>query len=78
VARATAARMGGRITRLHTLHAWRYFPHVSSADMGAGFYPRLEALQGGRRTFYCGEILNFSCVEAVVAYARALVARHFT
>ena len=75
--RATVGRMGGRVTRIHTRHAWRYFPHVDTATIRSGYYERFDALQGQRRTYYAGEILAFSTVETVVAYARALVAKHF-
>jgi hypothetical protein len=57
---------------------WRYFPHVQPDDFAAGYYRRLEALQGQRRTYYCGEILGFAAVETVVDYAGALVRRHFS
>jgi predicted NAD/FAD-binding protein len=75
--RATVGRLGGRVRRVHTRRAWRYFPHVTTAAMRAGYYERLEALQGRRRTYYAGELLSFSTVESVVAYARDLIARHF-
>ena len=67
----------GSVERIELSRPWRYFPHVSSADLGAGFQERLEALQGHQRTFYTGEIFSFSMVEAVVAHARKIVDRHF-
>ena len=45
--------------------------------MRAGFYTRLEGLQGVRHTYHASEVLSFSCVEPVVAYAVDLVRRHF-
>jgi hypothetical protein len=69
------ARMGGRVVRVVRRHAWRYFPHVGRDELDAGFYRRLEALQGHRRTWYCGELFAFSSVETVTAYARDLVTR---
>jgi hypothetical protein len=45
--------------------------------MRAGFYPKLESLQGARHTYYASEVLSFSCVEPVVAYATDLIRRHF-
>jgi predicted NAD/FAD-binding protein len=68
---------GGEVTRVHRTVGWRYFPHVTPADMAAGFYDRLEALQGSRRTYYAGELLSFGTVENVVAYSGALVDRCF-
>jgi predicted NAD/FAD-binding protein len=68
---------GGSVTRVHRVEAWRYFPHVGTADLSAGFYDRVEALQGKRHTYYAGELLSFGTVENVVAYSRALVDRFF-
>jgi hypothetical protein len=70
-------RLGGRLGDVIALRRWRYFPHVQTEDIAGGYYRRLEALQGRNRTLYCGEILAFGTVETVVAYARALVHRHF-
>jgi hypothetical protein len=75
--RRIVQRHGGSVERVELSRPWRYFPHVSSADLGAGFQERLEALQGQQRTFYTGEIFSFSMVEAVVAHARKIVDRHF-
>lgn len=71
------ARGGGTMGRPVLRHAWRYFPHVESSAMRAGYYDRLEARQGQRRTWITGELLSFTAVESVVAYSQALVARHF-
>jgi predicted NAD/FAD-binding protein len=68
---------GGEVTKVHRTVGWRYFPHVTPADMASGFYGRLEALQGALRTFYAGELLSFGTVENVVAYSDALVERYF-
>ncbi len=70
-------RFGGRVQAVHSIARWKYFPHVRSEDLRAGFYDRLEALQGERRTFYAGEIMNFSCVGFTAEYAEALVKRFF-
>lgn len=73
----TVRAAGGELTRVHRTVGWRYFPHVTPADMAAGFYDRLEALQGERRTFHAGELLSFGTVENVVAYSNTLVQRGF-
>jgi predicted NAD/FAD-binding protein len=75
--RATVERLGGRLRAMPVATRWRFFPHVGADDMAAGYYTRLESLQGTRATYYCGELLAFSCVETVVGHARALVERHF-
>jgi hypothetical protein len=61
----------------YTYDEWSYFPHVSSEVMGAGFYRRLEALQGVDRTYYVGGLLAFELVETIAEYSRQLVATHF-
>lgn len=55
----------------------KFFPHVSSKDMQAGFYKRLEALQGSNHTYYVGEICTFSLLEAVTRYSKNLVNKFF-
>ncbi len=70
-------RLGGKIREVPVTIRWRYFPHVGPEDMAAGFYSKLEGLQGRRATYYCGEILGFATVETTVAYAYAMVERWF-
>lgn len=78
-ARVTAdlARLGANLRQVNLARRWRYFPHVTPTDMAAGFYQRLEALQGTRRTFYAGEIMSFATLECCARYAQALVGRFF-
>jgi hypothetical protein len=75
---STVAGLGGRLGDPIAARKWRYFPHVQTDDFASGYYDGLEALQGQRRTYYCGEVLAFAAVETVVAYARSLVRRHFS
>jgi len=56
---------------------WAYFPHVPYAAVDAGFYRRLEDLQGRNRTFYSGGLLAFELVETIAEYAHQLVQNHF-
>jgi len=70
-------QMGGSVRSFVTTHVWRYFPHVSSESMRARFHAKIEEMQGARHTYYASEVLSFSCVEPVVAYATDLVDRHF-
>jgi hypothetical protein len=74
---STVERFAGRVQDVVAVRKWRYFPHVQPDDFAAGYYPRLEALQGQRRTYYCGETLAFAAVETVVDYADTLVRCHF-
>lgn len=56
---------------------WKYLPHFGCADLAAGIYDRLEALQGRRRTYHVGSLPAFELVECNLDYAREFVARHF-
>ncbi len=75
--RRVVSDLGGSIDAVVVTRAWKYFPHVSAGAMAAGFYRKLEALQGERRTWLAGEVFSFSAVEPVVAYSQAMIARHF-
>lgn len=57
--------------------SWRYFPHVTVEDFKAGWYEKMENRQGVRNIFYAGEVMNFSSIEGVVSYSKALVDRFF-
>lgn len=56
-------------------NVWPYFPHVSAADIAAGWYDRIEALQGTNCTWYNGGIMCFELIEPIVEYSRALAGR---
>lgn len=73
VAAVTDPVIGGRVVEFLTTQHWRYFPHVDSAAMTAGFYDEIEALQGRWGTYYVGEILSFTLVEQNAEYARHVV-----
>jgi hypothetical protein len=60
-----------------TYSTWAYFPHVDSAAMQAGFYDRLEALQGQQQIFYTGGLHAFELVECITDYSKALINQHF-
>jgi hypothetical protein len=70
-------QMGGIVRSFVTTHVWRYFPHVSCESVRARFHAKIEDMQGALHTYYASEVLSFSCVEPVVAYATDLVERHF-
>jgi hypothetical protein len=71
----TVRRLGGEVTTVHRAQAWKYFPRVGEAALRDGFYDRMDALQGMRRTYYAGELLGFGTVEGAVSQARDLVTR---
>jgi len=70
-------QLGGEVVKNHSATHWKYFPHVSIAEMKAGYFDKLEMMQGKNNTYYAGELLNFSTVELSAVYAQALVNRFF-
>ncbi len=61
------------------INAWSvyYFPHVSCEDYAAGWYDKVEAMQGKYDTFYAGEIMAFGDMDETAEYSRELVERFF-
>jgi len=57
--------------------SWYYFPHVSSEDYGAGWYTKVEGMQGRRRTYYAGEVMSFGDMDETTNYSRGIVDRFF-
>ena len=68
---------GGHVLAWLTTQSWRYFPHVQSPVMQAGFYDDLDAIQGQWHTTYVGEALSFTLVELSARHAKHLVGRHY-
>lgn len=56
---------------------WYYFPHVFSEDYAAGWYDKVEAMQGKNNTYYAGEVMSFGDMEETAEYSRELVERFF-
>ena len=54
-----------------------YCPHVSPADYAAGWYDKLDAIQGKQKTWYAGEVMGFGDMEDTCAASRDLVDRFF-
>lgn len=74
---ADVAAQGGRLEHVALRQEWDYFPHVDCAALQAGFFERLEALQGRDGVYYVGGTLNFETVEHSARHARAVMRRHF-
>jgi hypothetical protein len=70
-------KLGGRFVDVITQKHWRYFPRVNTEDLRAGFYKRLDELQGQRGTYYIGALMNFETLENTVNFAKKLVLKHF-
>jgi hypothetical protein len=69
--------IGAREIQFEKVVSWDYFPHVTSQELAAGFYKRLEAMQGQRGLYYVGAIMNFETVEDTAYYAKELVRARF-
>lgn len=66
-------RMGSPMGEVIETRKWEYFPHVGSLDMAAGWFDRVEALQGRERTWYTGGQLDFDIVEGAVSFSKHVV-----
>lgn len=75
--REDIAAMGGSVDEIVARRVWAHFPHVKTKDLDAGFYPRLEALQGSLGTYYTGGIMNFDSVEHTARFTQKLIKRKF-
>ena len=54
-----------------------YFPHIYSEDYAAGWYDKVEAMQGKNNTYYAGEIMSFGDMDETIEYSHDLVERFF-
>ena len=54
-----------------------YCPHVSPADYAAGFYDKVDALQGKKNTYYAGEVMCFGDMEETCEVSKDLIGRFF-
>ena len=75
--RSTVNRFGGELREVLTAVPWKYFPHVTAEAMRDGYFDRLNALQGRRRSYYLGELLNFATVGLTSQYADHLIRERF-
>ncbi|MBW2233460.1 MAG: FAD-dependent oxidoreductase [Deltaproteobacteria bacterium] len=75
--RSDVSAAGGVVAEVLVQAEWPYFPHVGSDDLAAGFYDRVEALQGQLGTYYVGSGVSIETVEHAARYARDLVMTHF-
>ena len=68
---------GHPVEKIVEEQTWYYFPHVSSEDYKAGWYEKVEGMQGRLNTFYAGEIMSFGNFDEVCHYSKDLVTRFF-
>jgi glycine/D-amino acid oxidase-like deaminating enzyme len=70
-------QMGMNLTEIIETRVWDYFPHVGPDALAAGFYDRLDNLQGESHTYWAGGLMNFELVENTTAWSRSIVERFF-
>jgi hypothetical protein len=65
VAATAAAAFTGRNAKatVQQINSFVYYPRVSQADAQSGWYQRLDAMQGRRRTYHAGGLVTFWDVE---------------
>lgn len=66
-----------RVTERVAQQAWPYFPHPSLTELAGGYFRRLESLQGHRKTFYLGSLLEMETIGNTVANAMHQVTTQF-
>jgi protoporphyrinogen oxidase len=54
-----------------------YCPHVSTKDYAAGWYDKVDKLQGVNNTYYGGEVLGFGDMEETCEVSKDLIRRFF-
>ena len=72
---ADVEALGGKIRKIVVQKSWDYFYHLPGEAVKNGFYPKVEAMQGKKRTWYAGGVMNFETVGHCIEYADALVER---
>lgn len=69
----------GEASKEDILHydIWKYFYHVSTDDFKAGYFDRLEAMQGQHNTFYNMGLNSFELIEPIARYSKYLVTKYY-
>lgn len=70
------AELGGKLEAVVVRKSWSYFPHVPVGRLTTDYYPRLNALQGERGTFYLGGLLAFESTDHCAEFAEFVVGRY--
>jgi hypothetical protein len=67
-----------RILEIYSQTEWtNFFPHVTPAEFGAGYYKSLESLQGQRKTYYTTSLFSMELLSTTVAYTKKLIEQQF-
>ena len=56
---------------------WKYFYHVDLDDFKAGYFDKLEAMQGQENTFYNMGLNSFELIEPISRYSKYLVSKYY-
>lgn len=70
-------QLGGRMGQTLQFERWRFFFHLSPADMQRGVLTALQERQGEDATYFVGSYLTMETLEHTVAYAREFVSHSF-
>jgi len=71
------AKCGCPVTKVEIEEESYYCPHVSCEDYKAGWYDKVDAIQGKNNTYYGGEVLGFGDMEETTEVSRDLIGRFF-
>ena len=71
------AQMKMTLAEIIDTRVWDYFPHVGPEALAAGFYDKLDNIQGDQHTYWAGGLMNFELVENSTAWSPSLVERFF-
>ena len=56
---------------------WKYFYHVNLDDFKAGYFDKLEEMQGQHNTFYNMGLNSFELIEPIPRYSKYLVSKYY-
>jgi hypothetical protein len=56
---------------------WDYFPHFDPKKLANGWYGKLDALQGRRKTYYVSGLNGFETVEFAIRAAHSVVDTYY-
>lgn len=71
------SEMEGDYIETLEINEWRYFPTVSIDNMQAGFFDKVDALQGRNQTYYIGSTLSIERVDFTIRQTDEVINRYF-
>lgn len=70
-------RLGIRNPRLYQAKSWKHCPYVHTHALKAGFYEKMDGIQGKNNVFLAGEIMSVLSIENCIRYSQDLLDRFF-